>query len=187
MPDALPITSPLGPTLETERLILRPPVKADFEGFCAFFADEATMTHLGGVQTPPVVWRAMAAIVGQWQMDGFAMFSVIEKATGQWIGRIGPLYPFGWPAREVGWGLMSNAWGKGYALEAAQASMDYVFDTLGWDSVIHTIAPDNAGSIRVAQRLGSYNQGPGKLPDPYADMPVDIWGQSREEWLRQHR
>lgn len=178
----LPLTSPLGPTLETPRLILRPPVPEDFDGYCAFHADAATMAHLGGVQTAPVVWRTMRSVAGAWVLDGFHMFSVLEKDSGDWIGRIGPLYPHGWPAREVGWGLLSSAWGKGYAREAASACLDYVFDVLDWEDVIHTIAPDNAGSIGVAKSLGSYNRGPGRLPDPFSEVVVDIWGQTRAEW-----
>ena len=178
----LPLSSPLGPTIETERLILRPPVREDFDGFCAFLGDPVTMKYLGGVQSPAVAWRVITSVAGAWHLDGFHMFSVIEKATGDWIGRIGALYPWDWPGREVGWGLLSLHFGKGYAVEAASAAMDYVFDTLHWDRVVHTIAPDNLPSAAVATRLGSYNHGPGKLPDPYADQAVDIWGQTREEW-----
>lgn len=178
----LPLTSPLGSTIETERLILRPPVAEDFDGFCAFHADADAMKFLGGVNSPPIVWRVMRMIAGAWALDGFHMFSVIEKSSGQWIGRIGPLHPHGWPDREVGWGILSSAQGKGYAKEAATACIDYVFDVLGWDHVIHTIAPENHPSANLAKALGSYNQGPGKLPDPYANEPVNIWGQTRDEW-----
>ncbi|MGA9659550.1 MAG: GNAT family N-acetyltransferase [Asticcacaulis sp.] len=178
----LPLVSPLGPTLETARLILRPPVDADFEGYCAFHADERVMTHIGGVATPPVVWRTMRTVAGSWALDGFGMFSVIEKNTGEWIGRIGPLCPHGWPGREVGWGLMFKAWGKGYAREAAVASMDFAFDQLGWESVIHTIAPANTASAALAKSLGSYITGQAYLPDPYSDTQVDLWGHTRDEW-----
>jgi RimJ/RimL family protein N-acetyltransferase len=60
--------------------------------------------------------------------------------------------------------------------------MDYVFEELGWEDVIHTIDPRNIKSAAVAKALRSSNRGPGKLPDPFASLPVDIWGQSREEW-----
>jgi len=183
----LPLASPLGPTLETPRLILRPPVAEDFESFCAFQSDEEVMTHLGGVTPDAVTWRAMRSMAGAWALDGFSMFSVLEKATGTWIGRIGPLYPHQWPAREVGWGLLSSAWGKGYATEAAVACMDYVCDVLGWDDVIHTIAPDNRGSQKVAQALGSVNRGPGGLPAPLEEIAVDIWGQSRADWAENRK
>ncbi len=175
-------TSPLGPTIETERLILRPPVRADFEGLCAFHADPETMRFLGGVQSPAMVWRIMCTVAGAWHLDGFHMFSVLDKATGEWMGRIGALYPHHWPDREVGWGLMAKYWGKGYAVEAAAASMDYVFGTLGWDKAVHTIAPENTPSAAVARKLGSYDQGPGKLPDPHSAVAVNIWGQTRDEW-----
>jgi RimJ/RimL family protein N-acetyltransferase len=52
--------------------------------------------------------------------------------------------------------------------------------------VIHSIAPDNLQSQRVAQKLGSRNRGPGKLPPPFAEARVDLWGQTREQW-RAHR
>lgn len=182
-----PTVSPLGPTLETARLILRPPVRGDFDGFCAFTADSRTMKHLGGVQSPAVTWRVMTSVAGAWHLDGFHMFSVIEKASGAWIGRIGPLHPWQWPGREVGWGLISDWWGRGYAVEAAVACMDHVFDALGWDEVIHTIAPDNLPSQKVAVALGSVNRGPGQLPDPYAAEAVDIWGQTRADWARNRR
>lgn len=172
----------LGPTIETERLILRPPIKDDFEGFCRFHNDPRSMQYLGGVQSPPMVWRAMCACVGAWYLDGFHFFSVIEKASGAWIGRIGPLYPHQWPGREVGWGLCSSHWGKGYAREAAVAAMDYVFDGLGWETVIHVIDPQNVRSSALAKALGSSNLGPGKLPEPFASQLFDIWGQSRENW-----
>ena len=178
----LPHSSPFGPTLETDRLILRPPVDADFDGFCAFHADEEAMTYLGGVATPPVVWRTLRTIAGSWALDGFGMFSVIEKSTGQWIGRIGPLHPHGWPDREVGWGLLTAAQGKGYAREAAIASMDFAADALDWDVIIHTIDPGNVPSAALAKALGSSVMRQARLPDPYADLVVDVWGQTRAEW-----
>ena len=178
----LPLTSPLGPTLETKRLFLRPPVAEDFSGFCEFQSDPISMKHLGGVNADSVTWRAMRTVAGAWALDGFHMFSVISKETNEWMGRIGPLYPHGWPDREVGWGLISRFTGKGYAFEAATACMDYVFDRLGWNHVVHNIAPTNLESQALAKRLGSKKMGPAKLPEPYTDQPVELWGQTRAEW-----
>jgi RimJ/RimL family protein N-acetyltransferase len=175
---------PIGPTLETERLILRPPEAADFEGFCEMMGDEEAARYLGGVQSRPVVWRSLAYMVGSWSLRGYSMWSVIEKSSGDWVGRLGPLYPEGWPAREVGWSLKPSAWGKGYATEGAIAAMDYVFETLGWDSVIHCIDKENIGSIKVAARLGSQFQRKVDAPDPYAGYVWDIYGQSAKDWQR---
>ena len=172
-----------GSTLETERLILRPPRAEEFPAWCALFSDETAMRFIGGAQPPPVVWRTLRTVAGGWALDGFHMFSVIEKASGAWVGRIGPIHPHGWPGTEVGWALVPGFWGRGYATEAAAAAIDWAFDRLGWTDVIHTIDPDNAASAAVARRLGSANRGPGKLPAPFEGHPVDIWGQTREQWL----
>jgi RimJ/RimL family protein N-acetyltransferase len=110
------------------------------------------------------------------------MFSVIEKASGRWIGRVGPWQPYGWPGPEVGWGLHPDAWGKGYALEAAAAAMDYAFDVLGWTEVVHCINPENTRSAALARRLGSTIQGQATMPPPLQHEVVDLWGQTREAW-----
>lgn len=65
--------------------------------------------------------------------------------------------------------------------------MNFAFDRLGWTDIIHSIAPDNGASQQVARKLGSRNRGPGRLPPPFADDPVDIWGQTREEWRARRR
>lgn len=171
----------IGPTLTTQRLILRPPSAEDFPAVVAFMADPVTK-FIGGPQTPEMAWRGWATITGSWIINGFSFFSVIERDTGEWVGRVGPWQPLGWPGPEVGWGIVSAAQGKGYAKEAAIASVDWAFDNLGWEDVIHTIDPDNAPSIGVAQALGAANRGPGKLPAPLDEFRVDIWGQTRAQW-----
>ena len=104
----LPLTSPLGPTLETSRLYLRPPVPEDFPGFCEFHSDPVTMKYLGGVVADSVTWRVMRTVAGAWALDGFFLFSVVNKETHEWMGRVGPLYPYAWPGQEIGWGLISR-------------------------------------------------------------------------------
>lgn len=171
-----------GPRLETERLILRVPDAADFPAWAEFLGDEEAARHIGGAQARSIAWRSMATMTGAWLLQGFSMFSVIEKATGLWIGRLGPWMPEGWPGPEVGWGLARSAWGKGYAAEGSAAAIDWAFDTLGWDEVIHTIAPANIASRRLAERLGSTLQRTTTLPPPFENLDVEVWGQSRETW-----
>jgi RimJ/RimL family protein N-acetyltransferase len=172
----------LGPSLETDRLLLRPPAAQDLDGWAEMMADDEAARFLGGAQPREVAWRGMASMAGSWALMGFGMFSVIEKASGQWVGRLGPWQPEGWPGTEVGWGLVRSAWGKGYATEGAAAAIDWAFDNLGWDEVIHCIDPDNLGSIRVAERLGSVRRGQTQLPPPYETQSVDVWYQSRDQW-----
>lgn len=176
------VTVPVpGPTLETERLILRPPLAQDFEAYAAFMADEDSARHIGGKQSRSVAWRGFVAMVGCWPIRGYSMFSVIEKDSGRWLGRLGPWMPEGWPGTEVGWGLVKDATGQGYASEGARATIDWAFDVLGWQEVIHTITPENAPSKALAAKLGSRYLRDGRLPEPL-DVSVEIWGQTREAW-----
>jgi RimJ/RimL family protein N-acetyltransferase len=171
------------PVLETERLLLRPPQREDYAGWAALGRDEEAMRHLGGTKTAFDSWRHFLANVGSWHVLGFGPFSVIRKADGHWIGRIGPLRPEGWPGNEIGWTLAREAWGQGYATEAASAAADWAFAVLGWDEMIHCIAPDNHASQAVAKRLGSSRRGPGRMPAPHDQEAIDIWGQTRGEWF----
>lgn len=173
----------IGPTLETERLILRPPSGEDFEPWCEMHADAEVMQYLGGVQGPELTWRSLCGMAGAWTIEGFSMFSIIEKASGKWVGRLGPWRPHGWPGTEIGWGLTRSAWGKGYATEGAAAAMDYAARTLGWSEIIHTILPENVASIRVAERLGSRVLRQADTPPPFEGMVWDVYGQTAGEWL----
>src|ERR1700716_3150238 len=93
-----------GPTLETERLLLRPPQPEDLAPWIAFGADEEAMRYVGGVQSRHAAWRSLCAAAGAWLIRGFSLFSVIEKSTGRWIGRLGSLLPEDWPGTGGGWG-----------------------------------------------------------------------------------
>ncbi len=171
-----------GPLIVTERLILRPPAAEDFEAAAAFHADAETMRFLGGAKERSEAWRAWCTLAGSWHIEGFGMFSMIERASGRWIGRTGPWRPADWPVGEVGWAVAKDFAGKGFAQEAAVASIDYAFDQLGWDAVHHLIDPENAASIALAERLGSQRMGSARMPAPFADKEVDCYGQSRETW-----
>jgi RimJ/RimL family protein N-acetyltransferase len=164
-----------GPTLRTARLILRPTALEDFPRWAEFMA-HPTSRFVGGPQPAEAAWRGFMTMAGAWALTGVAMFSVIDRETGQWLGRIGPWQPLGWPGTEVGWGLHPDAQGKGYGIEAATAAIEYAFDHLG------CIDPDNTGSQNLARALGSANLGPAVLPPPFEAFPVDRWGQSREAW-----
>ena len=156
----------------------------DLDAWTEMMLDEPTARFIGGVMPRPICWRQLMTMIGAWHSQGFAMFSVLEKSTGRWVGRLGPWQPDGWPGTEIGWAIVRDRWGMGYAVEGAIAATDWAFDVLGWSDVIHSIAPNNVASQRVAQKLGSRLLGPGKLPAPFADHPIELWGQTREEWRR---
>ena len=176
-----------GPVLHTERLILRPIALEDFPRWAEMMADPEAARFLGGAQPAATAWRGFMTMAGAWSLTGVSMFSVIERDSGLWLGRIGPWRPHGWPGTEVGWGLHPEAQGKGFGVEAAAAAIDYAFDVLGWTEVIHCIDPGNLPSIRLAERIGSYNQGPTRLPPPFEQLSIERWGQTRDEWRARRR
>lgn len=171
-----------GPVLQTARLILRPTRAEDLEGWAALMADPEAARFIGGVQPRLGAWRGMMSMAGCWSLQGFGMFSLIERSTGRWLGRAGPYCPDGWPGPEVGWGLLREAWGQGYAREAAEAAMDWAVGTLGWTEVLHVIHPDNLRSRALAQRLGSSLRGRARLPAPFDAEEIEVWGQPAAAW-----
>lgn len=143
--------------IETERLILRNiDPERDFAAWARTMADPRTVRFLDGkVLDRALAWRNMAAIIGHWSIRGYGFFSVESKATGEWVGRVGPWYPEGWPEPEVGWTISPDHWGKGYATEAGRASVDFAYNELGWQRIIHVIRTGNDRSVAVAEKLGS--------------------------------
>ncbi len=171
--------------IETERLVLRVPRHQDFERYAELFCDAEAARHIGGAMVRGDAWRRFLQMPGAWAVQGFAMFSLIEKSTGLWVGQAGPWMPDGWPGTEVGYALHPAAWGKGYATEACTAAIDWAFTTLGWEDVVHCIDPANTASQAVAKRLGSKLLGKAQLPPPLESHGCDLWGQTREQWRMQ--
>lgn len=155
--------------IETERLVLREPREDDLDALARFYADPEVMRFIGAGKTRTreesaeslrnmLRWRAL---------DGFGMFICERREDATVIGRSGLLvwdtrvWQFGSRAElgehaevELGWTLGREFWGHGYATEAARAARDWAFGELGLSRLISLIHPENAPSIRVAERLG---------------------------------
>lgn len=174
-----------GPVIETARLILRPWRASDVAENTKMLSDPETARFITPDHQPVTSelkgWRNAAVISGHWALYGFGMFAVEEKPSGRYIGRVGPYYPPEWPGFEVGWGIAKEQRGKGYAVEAARAAIDWVFDNFTVDRIIHCIDPANVASQAVARRLGAVNEAPGRLE---GDV-VDIWVTTRQRWQRE--
>ena len=174
--------TPAAPTLETQRLILRGWRPEDFEPYAAMLADDETarfITARGRGLGEAEAWSETMWLVGHWQMLGFGMFVVEERATGAFLGRVGPLRPPWWPAFEIAWSLAPAARGKGYATEAARAAIGWSFDRFPLDRIVSIIDPHNAASRRVAERLGERRSG--KSFTPFRES-CEIWEIRREDW-----
>ena len=114
-------------------------------------------------------------MLGHWQLRGYGIWAVEERASGDLIGRIGLHNPEGWPGLEVGWLLARSRWGHGFATEGAAAAAAYAWRELGVDHLISLIDPANERSIRVARRLGEHPEGDVVLQG----RPVSAYGMDR--------
>jgi ribosomal-protein-alanine N-acetyltransferase len=146
------------PTLETERLVLRPFREDDLDAYTAVLQTPEVRASLrlpddtGREQA----WQQMASFLGQWQLRGTGQWALEDRATGAFLGRAGLHHPerVDWPGVEIGWVLHPAHWGRGYATEAGARGVAYAFDTLGVDEVFSVILPTNPASQAVARRLG---------------------------------
>lgn len=168
------------PSLETERLTLRPFREADVAPFFELSQDPDVMRYVGDRRVPTLqeVWRGIAGWIGHWALRGYGQWAIEERSSGRLIGRAGIINPAEWPGAEVGYLLGRAWWGHGYATEAARAAMDWGFEQFDFSDLISLIDPDNTASIAVATRLGESLRGETDL----LGNRVLIYGISRSEW-----
>jgi RimJ/RimL family protein N-acetyltransferase len=168
----------------TERLILRQWRASDIADNTAMLGDPLSARFITAdrkpVTEPMVGWRNAAIMAGHWVLHGFGMFVVEERLSGKFVGRVGPFYPPVWPGFEVGWGIASEFRGKGYAVEAARAAINWSFATFELDEIVHCIDAENTGSQAVARRLGASHEGETIL----LGHACDLWVTRRSRWAR---
>lgn len=166
--------------LETERLTLRMLRESDFGAYARMCGDPEVMRYIGDGQplARPMAWRNLAQMVGHWSLRGYGLWAVEERSSGELVGRVGFWNPDGWPGFELGWLLRRSSWGLGYATEAARAALRFAFTRTNEPHVISLIHPDNAASIRVAQRLGERPAGSVEV----MGATVLVYRITRAEW-----
>ncbi|MBQ2262651.1 MAG: GNAT family N-acetyltransferase [Loktanella sp.] len=153
--------------LKTDRLILRRPVADDWPAFHDFMMSDRS-TAFGGHRNLGNAWRTFASELGHWEIFGYGMWAVTLDDEDTALGLVGPWTPPDWPETEIGWMILSDkAEGTGIATEAAKAAVAHAFDVLGWETVVSYIAPDNARSIRLAEKLGAVLDTAAKGPKAY--------------------
>jgi RimJ/RimL family protein N-acetyltransferase len=143
-------------TIETERLLLRPLRPGDLDGFAALNADPQVAEWIGGVRTREETETWLASRIETAAAEGYGHLSVLDRATGAFLGRCGLSH---WEIEgrdelEVGYALVRSAWGHGYATEAAVAVRDHALNDLGKRRLIALVAYGNERSAGVAGRLG---------------------------------
>lgn len=159
--------------LETKRLRLRMFTREDARAMEAVFCDAEVMRYSDGCMTPMQVPGALETIIDHdYPAHGFGMWAAVEKSSGDVVGYCGLAREPGRCAGdegELGYRLARAFWGRGYALESAQAVCRYGIQKLGLRRIVATIDPHNQASIRLADRLGMRREG--EIVFPGYDYP----------------
>lgn len=147
--------------LETPRLTLRRFDGDDYAAVCAMHADAETMRFHGDgkPRDPALSWAQMAMWTGAHALRQGGWFAVFRRDDGAFVGRVGVNMQPAWPEPELAYTFARPHWGRGYAPEAAAAVRDWVWRTQAPKTLVSLIKPDNAASIRVAEKLGARNTG----------------------------
>ena len=155
------------PVLETERLVLRGHVASDLQACLPMWNDPIVTRFIGGrAYTLEEVWQRVQRYAGSWALLGYGFWVIEEKTSRKLIGEIGIMDakrdmqpPFG-NDLELGWALLPEAHGKGYASEALAVVLDWERRELAGTCLVALIDPDNAPSIKLANKFGFKERSP---------------------------
>ena len=160
----MPLTHTSAPVIIGERVILRPHRASDLDRMAALYQSDRA-AWIGGHQNRTIVWRWLGYDVGQWGLTGFGSWAIDELKTGAFAGQVGLNKPDNFPEIELGWLLFDGYEGRGLAQDAAILARCFAFETLGLDSLVSYIDPNNQRSIRLAEKLGAILDPDAATPD----------------------
>jgi ribosomal-protein-alanine N-acetyltransferase len=144
------------PSLRISRLTLRPLQPEDAEVLHRIYQSAGVLRYFPNPIPPPLekVQRFILAQQAHWETHGYGNWGVLPDGSGELIGWAGLQYLPELDETEVGFLLDKPFWGRGYATEAAQASIKYGFDHFELDHIIALVHPDNLASRRVTEKCG---------------------------------
>ncbi|WPZ36611.1 GNAT family N-acetyltransferase [Thalassobaculum sp. OXR-137] len=146
---------PLSGAVVTDRLILEPVSEAWRADLVAFLGEPAVMSvRKLGVLDPQAASAVVDDMIDHWREYGFGMYAVIERATGTFLGECGLRYLEDGTVPEISYGLLPAARGKGYAREAATATLRHGFGPLGQKRLVAFARGDNVISRTLLESLG---------------------------------
>jgi len=166
------------PIVETERLILRDHRLSDFDAYAALWRDPVVIRFIGGrARTREESWARLLRHAGMWHHLGFGYWAIEEKASGALIGEGGfqelrrNIEPSLEGTLEAGWSLLPTVHRKGYGSEAIGAMLGWAAANFPGTAITCFIDPDNAASMRVAEKSGFVE----RIRTTYADEAVVIF------------
>ncbi len=176
--------------IETDRLILRDLLSTDAEGLFQLDSNALVHKYLGNM---PITQLAQAEAViamvrQQYEDNGIGRWAALEKGSGNFIGWCG----LKWVTSpdnnhnnfyDVGYRLMPEYWGRGYATEATKAALQYAFDVLHLDIVTASHHIENMASRKVLEKCGLKYKN--DYISTFHDLPCSWLEITREEWEKQ--
>ncbi|WP_370179015.1 GNAT family N-acetyltransferase [Alteriqipengyuania sp.] len=174
---------------ETARLILRDWRQEDWPLFWEATNTPAVMRWLGGVADDAQREAAQERLLSYKRDHGHTFWALERKSDGAILGFCGLKRcnqqggPLG--TMEVGWRLREDAWGQGYAREAAIASLDLAFERFGADEIVALTVARNEASWGLMRRLGMRRREDLDFPnadfDP-EDPTIIVYSIDSEAW-----
>lgn len=153
------------PTIETERLLLRAPVIADFPAYRDLLASPRA-AFMGGPYDERGAWGMFCHDIALWALFGHGALMMERRSDGACVGQIGINHGPLFPEKELGWLLYDGFEGHGYAREAAAALRDWAFGPAGLTELVSYIDGGNGRSIALAEYLGAVRDDDAPRQDP---------------------
>ncbi len=143
------------PEIETERLRLRGFRPDDLDALCQVFGDPEVMKYISGgkPRTREATEEGLLRSIEGWRNRGFGLWAVEEKVTDHMVGYCGLIPLDETPEIEVAYGLAKSVWGRGFAVEAARAALEFGFKELKLERIVAVVNPLNVASQRVLEKL----------------------------------
>jgi len=172
--------------LETKRLLLREMSPDDFQAMFQVLGDPQTMWHYPYTPDGQHVRDWIERNINRYMKDGFGLWAVCLKETGELIGDCGLTLQNinGEILPEIGYHIRRDCHRKGYASEAARGVRDWVFQNTDYQAVYSYCRYTNLPSIKTAESIGMHFVC--EYPDEVNGM-THVSSISREEWMNEIR
>lgn len=150
--------------IETARLVASRVTEADLPELLRLLRDPRVAATLSPTGRPPgddEVRSGLIEAIGHWELHGFGLWMLRERADGRLVGRGGLQHTFvtGRDEVEVAWAIVPELWGRGLATELARAAIEVAFGPLALQEVIAYTLPHNGASRRVMEKCGFVLEG----------------------------
>ena len=141
------------PTLETDRLVLRPPSQQCFHAYQRFYTDPIASQAYGGPISEEQTWARLKADLGSWYLLSFGIWAAFLKSSNACIGTCGFWQGQDWP-KELTWWVLPEYRGQGIATEASQAAIYHAYHEFQWPAVETYTNDDNQAARALVEKLG---------------------------------